>query len=264
MSPVDSFKPRKGKNSWLFKINGVYLLYYTTDMHYLYRHIRLDTNQVFYIGVGTKTRQNTFLTIKSEFYRAYDFKKRNIVWKRIAAKTEIKVEIVFESDDLVFIQQKEKEFICLYGRIINNTGSLANLAEGGDSQSFNMNVKVKQLTLENEVVKIWDQLKDIEKELGYLKTNIVKCCRKKQLTAYGYKWEYADNNTYDDIYPSTARKKSQNNRVGIYVTNGTETLLFRTITEVAEKYGYHKSTIQAYISNKRQHKFLKFEYAKWN
>lgn len=234
------------------------------NMHYLYRHIRLDTNQVFYIGVGTKTRQNMFLTIKSEFYRAYDFKKRNIIWKRIAAKTNVRVEILFESDDLSFIQQKEKEFILIYGRLVNQTGLLANLAEGGDSQSYNMNVKVKQLTLNNETVKIWDQLKDIEKELGYLKTNVVKCCRKKQLTAYGYKWEYVDNNAYNDIYPSTARKKSQNNRVGIYVTNGTETLLFRTITEVAEKYGYHKSTIQAYISNKRQHKFLKFRYAEWN
>ena len=234
------------------------------NMHYLYRHIRLDTNQVFYIGVGTKTRQNMFLTIKSEFYRAYDFKKRNIIWKRIAAKTNVRVEILFESDDLSFIQQKEKEFILIYGRLVNQTGLLANLAEGGDSQSYNMNVKVKQLTLNNETVKIWDQLKDIEKELGYLKTNVVKCCRKKQLTAYGYKWEYVDNNAYNDIYPSTARKKSQNNRVGIYVTNGNETLLFRTIAEVAEKYGYHRSTIQAYINNKRQHKFLKFRYAEWN
>jgi len=240
------------------------LLYNSTDMHYLYRHIRLDTNEVFYIGVGTKTRQNVFLTLKSEFYRAYNFRERNTIWKRIAAKTEIKVEILFESDDLVFIQQKEKEFISLYGRMVDNTGSLANLAEGGDSQSFNMNVKIKQLTLDNEVVKIWDQLKDIEKELGYLKTNIVKCCRKKQLTAYGYKWEYADNTEYDNVYPTTARKKSQNNRVGIYVTNGTETLLFRTIGEVAERYGYHRSTIQAYINNKRQHKFLKFKYAEWN
>jgi hypothetical protein len=66
------------------------------------------------------------------------------------------------------------------------------------------------------------------------------------------------------VYPTTARKKSKNNRVGIYVTNGTETLLFRTIGEVAEKYGYHRSTIQAYINNKRQHKFLKFKYAEWN
>lgn len=234
------------------------------NMHYLYRHIRLDTNQVFYIGLGTKTRQDMFLTVKSEFYRAYDFKKRNIVWKRIAAKTDIRVEILFESDDLSFIQQKEKEFISMYGRLVDQTGLLANLAEGGDSQTYNMNVKVKQLTLNNKTVKIWDQLKDIEKELGYLKTNIVKCCRKKQLTAYGYKWEYVDNNVYNDIYPSTARKKSHNNRVGIYVTNGTETLLFRTIAEVAEKYGYHRSTIQAYISNRRQHKFLKFRYAEWN
>lgn len=234
------------------------------NMHYLYRHIRLDTNQVFYIGLGTKTRQDMFLTVKSEFYRAYDFKKRNIVWKRIAAKTDIRVEILFESDNLSFIQQKEKEFISMYGRLVDQTGLLANLAEGGDSQTYNMNVKVKQLTLNNKTVKIWDQLKDIEKELGYLKTNIVKCCRKKQLTAYGYKWEYVDNNVYNDIYPSTARKKSQNNRVGIYVTNGTETLLFRTILEVAEKYGYHRSTIQAYLSNRRQHKFLKFRYAEWN
>jgi len=67
-------------------------------MHYLYRHIRLDTNEVFYIGVGTKTRQNVFLTLKSEFYRAYNFRERNTIWKRIAAKTEIKVEILFESE----------------------------------------------------------------------------------------------------------------------------------------------------------------------
>lgn len=240
------------------------MLYNEMNMHYLYRHIRLDTNQVFYVGLGTKTRQDKFFTIKSEFYRAYDFKKRNTVWKRIAAKTNIRVEILFESNDLSFIQQKEKEFISMYGRLVNDTGSLANLAEGGNSQTYNMNVKVKQLTLNNETVRIWDQLKDIEKELGYLKTNIVKCCRKKQLTAYGYKWEYANNNVYNDTYPSTARKKSQNNRVGIYVTNGTETLLFRTIAEVAKKYGYHRSTIQAYISNKRQHKFLEFKYAEWN
>jgi hypothetical protein len=232
-------------------------------MHYLYKHIRLDTNDIFYIGVGTKTRQNTFLTIKSEFYRAYDFKKRNEIWKRITAKTKIRVEILFESDDLSFIQQKEKELISIYGRLSDRTGKLANLAEGGDSQSFNMNIRIKQLTLDSKIVKIWNQLKDIEKELGYLKTNIVKCCRKKQLTAYGYKWEYLDNSSYDNVYPTTARKKSQNNRVGIYVTDGTETYVFRTIGEVAERYGYHRSTIQAYMTNKRQHKFLKFKYAEW-
>jgi hypothetical protein len=232
-------------------------------MHYLYIHKRLDTNEIFYIGVGTKTRQTKFLTIKSEFYRAYDFKKRNSIWKRIAKKSNVKVEILYESSDLLFIQHKEKKLIAFYGRLSNKTGKLANLTEGGDSQSYNMNIRITQLTLNNEVVKIWDQLKDIEKELSFLKTNIVKCCRKKQLTAYGYKWCYTDNSNYDKIYPTAARKKTKNNRVGIYVINGFETLMFRSIGDVAKYYGYNRSTIHAYINNKRKHKFLEFKYATW-
>lgn len=240
------------------------MLQNTTDMHYLYRHIRLDTNTIFYIGVGTKTRQKKFLTQKSEYYRAYDFKKRNNIWKKIASKTDIRVEIVFESDDLSFIQEKEKEFIEMYGRISNKTGKLSNLADGGNSQSYNVNIKIKQLSLQGETIKIWNQLKDIEKELGYLKTNIVKCCRKKQLTAYGYKWEYADDRQFDNIYPTTARKKSVNNRVGIHVINGDDISIYRTIAEVSLKYGYHRSTIQRYLSNETKHKFLEFKYATWD
>lgn len=232
-------------------------------MHYLYQHVRLDTDEIFYIGVGTKTRQNSFLTVKSEYYRAYDFKKRNIVWKRIAAKTEVKVEILFESVDLSFIQKKEKELISLYGRLSDGNGKLANLAEGGNSQSFNMGVRIKQLTLDGKVLKIWKQLKDIEKELGYLKTNIVKCCRKKQLTAYGFIWEYADNRKYDNIYPTTARKKSNNNRVGIKVINGEVIKKYRTIKEVADEYNYHRATIQRYLNGKSKHKFLEFLYDQW-
>lgn len=233
-------------------------------MHYLYKHTRLDTNEIFYIGIGTKTRQSKFLTKKSEFYRAYDFKKRNNIWKKIANKTSIKVDIVLESNDLTVIQQKEKELIAIYGRLCDKTGKLANLAEGGDSQSFNMNVRIKQLSLNGEHVKTWDQLKDIEKDLGYLKTNIVKCCRKKQLTAYGFIWEYADIRNFDNVYPTAARKKTSNNRVGIKVINGENVELYRSISEIALKYRYHRCTIQAYLQGKRKHKFLVFEYQDWN
>lgn len=243
------------------------MLHYTTDMrYYLYRHVRHDTNEVFYIGIGTKRSITRIYGQNTEYSRAYEKSGRSIYWKNVVAKTTYTVEIIMESDDKDFICQKEIEFIELYGKKCDNKGTLVNFADGGNGASGikNYNIKIRQCTLDNQLIKIWEQLKDIEKELGYLKTNIVKCCRKKQLTAYGYKWEYVDNNVYNDVYPSTARKKSQNNRVGIYVTNGNETLLFRTIAEVAEKYGYHRSTIQAYINNKRQHKFLKFRYAEWN
>jgi hypothetical protein len=33
--------------------------------HYLYRHIRLDKNEPFYIGIGTKTQLDLFGSIKT-------------------------------------------------------------------------------------------------------------------------------------------------------------------------------------------------------
>lgn len=91
-------------------------------MAYVYRHIRLDKNQPFYIGIGTDTI----------YKRANEKTRRNKIWNKIAAKTNIEVEILF--NDLTFEQakQKEIEFIKLYGRIDNNTGILSNMTDGGD------------------------------------------------------------------------------------------------------------------------------------
>ena len=97
--------------------------------YYLYQHIRLDKNEVFYIGVGT-------IQIIKDKYRYYSRSKekygRNLIWKRITSKTDYKIEILIESDDYDFILEKEKEYIELYGRIDLKTGTLANMTEGGE------------------------------------------------------------------------------------------------------------------------------------
>jgi len=99
------------------------------DKYYVYRHIRLDKNEPFYIGIGTK-RKSEF----DNFYysRAFSKNKRNKIWNGIVSRIEYEVEIIFESDDYEFIKEKEKEFIKLYGRIDNKTGILSNLTDGGD------------------------------------------------------------------------------------------------------------------------------------
>lgn len=91
-------------------------------MAYLYRHIRLDKNEPFYIGIG----------ITENYSRAYSKKSRNKLWKTIANKSGYEVEIVF--DDLSWEEacNKEKEFIELYGRIDNKSGILSNMTNGGD------------------------------------------------------------------------------------------------------------------------------------
>ncbi len=101
--------------------------------HYLYRHIRLDKNTPFYIGVGTKSiKKPNFRSIKNEYLRGYIYHKENTIWKNIVAKTTYIVEILMESDNYTFILSKEKEFIALYGRINLKSGILANLTDGGE------------------------------------------------------------------------------------------------------------------------------------
>lgn len=88
-------------------------------MAVVYRHIRLDKNEPFYIGIGQEKR-------------AYTTRERNEIWRRIVDKTDYEVEILF--DDLTWEEaiKKEKEFISLYGRKNNNTGILANMTDGGE------------------------------------------------------------------------------------------------------------------------------------
>lgn len=93
-------------------------------MAYLYRHIRFDKNEPFYIGISRGSRPNN--------HRAKSNNGRNVIWKRIADKTDWDVEIML--DDLTWEEAKLKEieFVKLYGRLNNNTGILANMTDGGE------------------------------------------------------------------------------------------------------------------------------------
>lgn len=95
-------------------------------MAYLYRHIRKDINQPFYIGIGSDN--------DGKFKRAYQkfSYKRNQHWHNIVNKTEYEVEIVM--DDLTWEEAclKEIEFIELYGRTDLDKGPLVNKTRGGE------------------------------------------------------------------------------------------------------------------------------------
>jgi hypothetical protein len=93
-------------------------------MGYVYRHIRLDSGNPFYIGISN--------SCDNRYKRANAKTKRNNLWAKIIAKTNYEVEILFEHDNYELIKEKEKEFISLYGRINTNTGILSNLTDGGE------------------------------------------------------------------------------------------------------------------------------------
>lgn len=99
--------------------------------YYLYRHIRLDKNEPFYIGIGKKQYRKD--CVNATFARSQSRKDRNIFWDRVTSKTNYLTEILYESDNRDFIQEKEREFIKLYGRRDLGSGTLVNLTDGGDN-----------------------------------------------------------------------------------------------------------------------------------
>jgi len=90
-------------------------------MAIVYRHIRLDTNEVFYIGIGKNEK------------RAYQVhNRRNIYWRNIVKKTDYKVEITHKDICYEEACSIEQYLISFYGRSNLNQGSLCNLTDGGE------------------------------------------------------------------------------------------------------------------------------------
>ena len=80
-------------------------------MFYVYQHVRLDTNEVFYVGKGTKDR-------------AWSKHNRNQYWHNIVQKTDFKVEILNRFSD-------EGDAYRLEESLIKSLSPIANFAPGG-------------------------------------------------------------------------------------------------------------------------------------
>jgi hypothetical protein len=89
-------------------------------MAYVYRHIRIDKDEPFYIGIGSDKNYN----------RAYNIKNRNIYWKNVVNKTDYFVDIIL--DNLIWEDACKSEifFIKMYGKKPN--GILCNMTDGGE------------------------------------------------------------------------------------------------------------------------------------
>lgn len=87
-------------------------------MAIIYKHIRLDTGQPFYIGVGEYPS------------RAYNKHSRSRRWKYFVSEFSYKVEIIYEGLDWGTCYAKERELIAHFGREIDG-GILTNVAKGG-------------------------------------------------------------------------------------------------------------------------------------
>lgn len=90
-------------------------------MAYVYKHVRLDKNEIFYVGIGEG----------KNYSRSKNKTGRNKIWKRIVSKTEYLVEIIHDNIPYQEALKIEEQLIKFYGRLDLGTGPLANLTDGG-------------------------------------------------------------------------------------------------------------------------------------
>jgi len=108
-------------------------------MAVVYRHLREDNLEPFYIGIGSKES------------RAHAFGKsaRSAFWIRYYNKYGCIVEIIARDISWDEACEMEKSLITLYGRIDNGTGTLVNMTDGGDGRFGSIQSEATRLKISN-------------------------------------------------------------------------------------------------------------------
>ena len=89
-------------------------------MAIVYEHLRNDTNEVFYVGIGEEEK------------RAFSKKNRNKYWKNIINKVGYSVNIIHKDIEWEDACKIEKLLIEKYGRKDLGLGNLVNMTDGGE------------------------------------------------------------------------------------------------------------------------------------
>lgn len=188
------------------------------NKHYIYYHRDYNTNDIIYIGVGYNKRAWTFKWGRNKYYLNY-------IQKYGIPNVEIIKEKLYE-DEAYDIEIK---LIKQYGRKgIDENGILLNRSEGGKTSAkgnkqyitqewkdkignanrgkikhnnkskesiSNKNSKsVLQYDLEDNFIKEWKSVIEIENKLGFDKNQLYRYLQNKlNLLPYGFIWKYKEN-----------------------------------------------------------------------
>lgn len=227
-------------------------------MAYVYKHIRMDKNEVFYIGIGTD----------KYFFRPKDKKRRNNHWKNITSISEWIYEIVFMDDDLKLVKEKEKDLIKLYGRSIDG-GTLCNMTMGGEGTIglTPKNIRKCYGLSPEKIVYEFKSISDAAKFIGYpnLTGNIVKICNKNGTFCKKWRFSYDESGLFTPVTNMTGKIKNSPSKLSQKIwgksPNG-EILEFENAYRAAEFIDSHHTLVRKVCKGKTTHtKFWKFSYS---
>lgn len=228
--------------------------------HYLYRHVRVDTNNPFYIGIGTKPNNIKGNERDKVIYRrAYSKETRNSIWYNIVNKCDGKfiVEIILESDNYEFIQTKEKEFITLYGKK-KDGGLLVNMTDGGEgtrghpSNKYVCAKKVYVYSLEGDYLYAYNSTQEAGKSLGINRSCISIIATGNRESNGKYRFSYELKDKLEPLVPKINTQQHPNyihpgNKKTLKIKDGIVVEVLCSTAAFCKKYAYKSSGISKAI-----------------
>lgn len=174
--------------------------------YFVYYHIRLDINTVFYVGVGTKAKTG------NAYKRAYMKCDRTDFWKKIINKTSYKVDILRDFETKLEALKYESRLIELFG-LYKEGGTLCNFIKDtyiGDNKSSSINVctknckKIYQYDLDGNFIKEYKSLKSAAESVKANPSDISQAAlMKKIFTCKNFQWRFEK---FDKIEATTVKR----------------------------------------------------------
>jgi hypothetical protein len=205
----------------------------------VYRHRRLDTNEIFYVGIGKEEK------------RAFNKSKRNNWWKKIITKTDYQVEIV--ARDLSWKDACELEIflISLYGRRDLGLGSLVNMTDGGEGSLGTIPHNKGKKHSEETREKMVESHKNRIRVCQSYSEEIIEKMRIAQL---------GKKHSKETINKMSEMRKAHLNHQAKPIIDIETGVFYYSMNEIVTLYGYKKPYLSMMLNNKRINK-TNFKYA---
>jgi hypothetical protein len=202
----------------------------------VYKHVDRATGIPFYIGIGTNNNSKSYK-------RSKDKNRRSQEWKDYVTSINYNydIEILFETNDYLLINKKEREFVKLYGRKDKNLGTLLNKDNAGNGKrelsqksidSMISKQKLKSIIVYNslgEKVAEFDRAQSASTFTKVPYLSIKQCLMKKQHQSKGFRFLYKINEV-DNLKPLEYKKFNRDVKVECYNVLTKEVTVFSNMT----------------------------------
>ena len=104
---------------------------------------------------------------------------------------------------------------------------------------------IRQLDLDGNVIRTYSGMGEIEAETGFNHSSIWKVCHGKMLTAYGFKWEFVDDELREESRKALEARPKNSIAVIQCDLDGNEVARFESMSDAERKTGLNRNKISA-------------------